>query len=277
MLRRCTSESGVSRGTSTSLRRSLSVTSAARSISDRLVPWAIAAKVPIEHGHTTIPSVFTDPDAGCAPRSASLNRRTHPQSSPVACFKLASSLMPHSSASRRQPCADMSSHVGTWLVARVSSRRTAYGAPEAPVIASTSGAEGVATAGNIALNRPHVHIYSLPRPRGLRPHSRRCPANHDDVACSAGAHATRGGGAAASLRRARQRTHRPVLLAARARQSGSHQVPRGRKRIYQGGHGAHAGVARPAVRGVEGARAAGRSVCSLPAGRLLLLYAARGG
>ena len=49
-LRRWTSESGVSRGTSTSLRRSLSVTSAARSTSERLVPPAMAATVPIEHG-----------------------------------------------------------------------------------------------------------------------------------------------------------------------------------------------------------------------------------
>src|SRR2546425_3893663 len=76
MLRRCTRENGVSRGTRTSLRRSLSVTSAARSISDRLVPWAIAARVPIEQGHTTIPNVFTDPDAGWAPRSVSLKART---------------------------------------------------------------------------------------------------------------------------------------------------------------------------------------------------------
>jgi hypothetical protein len=54
---RCTSESGVSRGTRISFRRSFSVTSAARSTSDRLVPPATAATVAIEQGHITIPAV----------------------------------------------------------------------------------------------------------------------------------------------------------------------------------------------------------------------------
>src|SRR6185436_17428104 len=148
MLRRCTSDSGVSRGTSTSLRRSLSVTSATRSINERLVPCAIAAIVPIEHGHTTMPSVCTEPDAGCAPRSASLNRRMQSHS-PVALRSPASSLMPHSSASRRQPCVEISSQVGTRCFASASSKRTAYGAPDAPVIASISGVSGVGTVRNI--------------------------------------------------------------------------------------------------------------------------------
>ena len=51
--------------------------------------------------------------AGAAPRSASLNRRTQPQSPPVACFNAPSSLIPHSSSSNRQPCAETSSQVGT--------------------------------------------------------------------------------------------------------------------------------------------------------------------
>ena len=42
----------------------------------RLVPCAIAATVPIEHGHTTIPLVFADPDAGRSPRSAASNAST---------------------------------------------------------------------------------------------------------------------------------------------------------------------------------------------------------
>src|SRR6266568_1228982 len=169
MLRRCTRESGVSRGTRISLRRSLSVTSAARSMRERLVPCEIAAIVPIEQGQTTIPSVCTDPEAGSAPRSASLKERTLVQSPPVAFFNAASSLRPHSSASSRQPCADTSSHVGTWWLTNISSSRTAYGAPDAPVIAKTIGAEGVVTARNIALIRTHGPTFPCPGPRGLRP------------------------------------------------------------------------------------------------------------
>src|SRR6267143_5409853 len=120
---------------------------------ERLVPCAIAAIVPIEHGQTTIPSVCTDPDAGWAPRSESLKARTDPQSPPVAFVNAASSLMPHSSVNKRQPCAEMSSHVVTRLVARTSSRRTAYGAPEAPVMARTSGGEEVVTAQTYPLAR----------------------------------------------------------------------------------------------------------------------------
>src|SRR5258708_16447337 len=148
---------------STSLRRSLSVTSAARSMRERLVPCAIAASVPIEQGQTTMPSVCTDPDAGWAPRSVSLNARTDLQSPPVAFVSPASSLMPHSSVNSRQPCAEMSSHVVTRLVARTSSRRTAYGAPEAPVMARTSGGEEGVTAQTyplaIAVARPLIRAY----------------------------------------------------------------------------------------------------------------------
>src|SRR5690349_5349835 len=61
------------------------------------------------------------------------------QSPPVALCRSASFLMPHSSASRRQPCDETRSHVGTCACASTSSNRTAYGAPEAPVTASTTG------------------------------------------------------------------------------------------------------------------------------------------
>jgi hypothetical protein len=64
-------DNGVSRGTRISLRRSLSVTSAARSTSERDEPAAMALSVPIEHGQITIPALRADPDAGAAPRSAS--------------------------------------------------------------------------------------------------------------------------------------------------------------------------------------------------------------
>ena len=49
--------------------RSFRATSADRSMSERLVPCATAATVPIEQGQITIPALFTDPDAGSAPRS----------------------------------------------------------------------------------------------------------------------------------------------------------------------------------------------------------------
>jgi hypothetical protein len=61
--------SGVSRGTSTSLRRSFSVTSAARLTRSLVRPVAIAASDRIEHGITTIPMVWNDPDEIAAPRS----------------------------------------------------------------------------------------------------------------------------------------------------------------------------------------------------------------
>ena len=68
--------SGVSRGTRTTRRRSLSATSAARSTSERDAPAAIAESVPIEHGQMTIPLLRADPDAGAAPRSPSSNTVT---------------------------------------------------------------------------------------------------------------------------------------------------------------------------------------------------------
>ena len=57
MLRRCPRWNGVSRTMSTSGRRSFSVTSAARLISDEVTPLAISDSVRIEQGATIIPSV----------------------------------------------------------------------------------------------------------------------------------------------------------------------------------------------------------------------------
>src|SRR5256886_11474604 len=122
-----------------SLRRSLRTTSAARSMSERLVPWAIAATLPIEHGQFTTPAVFADPDAGSAPRSVSSNPRTLVHSPPVACLSARSSVMPHSSVRSRQPWLETRSQVGTWCTASISSSRTPYGAPEAPVMAKITG------------------------------------------------------------------------------------------------------------------------------------------
>jgi len=75
--------------------------SAARSMSERLVPWAIAATVPIEQGQITIPAVFADPEAARRP----ILVVEHPYGRPLAhggCFKSRSALMPHSSVRSRQ-------------------------------------------------------------------------------------------------------------------------------------------------------------------------------
>ena len=66
MFLRCTSDSGASRGTRISRRRSFSTTSAARSIRLRLLPVATPASVAIEQGQITIPAVRADPDATLA-------------------------------------------------------------------------------------------------------------------------------------------------------------------------------------------------------------------
>jgi len=47
--------------------------------------------------------------------------------------------MPHSSSNSLQPCPDTMSHVGTCSPAMIPSSRTAYGAPDAPVTARTTG------------------------------------------------------------------------------------------------------------------------------------------
>ena len=63
MCSRWITESGVSRATRTSVRRSLSATSAARSIRLSASPQATAASVPIEQGQITIASGGLEPEA----------------------------------------------------------------------------------------------------------------------------------------------------------------------------------------------------------------------
>ena len=63
MLRRWIALSGVSRGTSTSGRRSLSITSAARSIKLSARPAASAPAVPMLQGQIAIASAGFDPEA----------------------------------------------------------------------------------------------------------------------------------------------------------------------------------------------------------------------
>lgn len=69
MFSRWISLNGVSRGTRTSGRRSLSVTSAARVIRLSAKPCRIAASVFMLHGTTTMPDTGYDPDETVAPNS----------------------------------------------------------------------------------------------------------------------------------------------------------------------------------------------------------------
>jgi hypothetical protein len=62
----------------TSLRPSLIATSAARSMRVLASPAAIAAREPIEHGHTTIASGGLEPEAGGANHSSRPNTRSCP-------------------------------------------------------------------------------------------------------------------------------------------------------------------------------------------------------
>ena len=69
MLSICGNESGVSRGTRISLRRSLRCTSAARWTRFDDIPFARAPSVPIEQGQITIPAVRNEPLAMPAEKS----------------------------------------------------------------------------------------------------------------------------------------------------------------------------------------------------------------
>ena len=71
MFSRWIADSGVSRTTSTSLRRSFSMTSAARPTRSSEIPWAMRARPPVEQGMTTIASQPADPDANGARKSRS--------------------------------------------------------------------------------------------------------------------------------------------------------------------------------------------------------------
>src|SRR4051812_48090770 len=141
MLPRWIALSGVSRGTRMSFRRSLSVTSAARSISDREAPTAIAESVPIEQGQTIIPEVFAEPDAGGAPLSSFENTSTYDAqpSIPTASRRASIDSIPDSVASNRIPYLETMSETGRCAAVSAWSSRTAYGAPDAPVIPTTIG------------------------------------------------------------------------------------------------------------------------------------------
>src|SRR3954467_3806532 len=141
MLPRWMALRGVSRGTNTSFRPSFSVTSAARSISDLEAPTEIADSVPIEHGQTTIPAVRAEPDAGGAPPPSLENPSTYDAhaSIPTASRNASIASMPDSVASNRKPYFETISEIGRWAAVSAWRSRTAYGAPDAPVIPTTIG------------------------------------------------------------------------------------------------------------------------------------------
>ena len=74
--------SGVSRGISTSRRRSFSITSAQRWMRLRAVPWAIAASVAPEQGAISAAGASDDPEAKGAVRSFRPSTVTEPDSAP---------------------------------------------------------------------------------------------------------------------------------------------------------------------------------------------------
>ncbi len=81
-LRRWISESGVSRGTRTSERPSLSATSAARSTRFELKPAATRASVPMLQGHRITAPVRAVPEEGGASTMSGANTRTDAAASP---------------------------------------------------------------------------------------------------------------------------------------------------------------------------------------------------
>src|SRR6266540_2174602 len=119
----------------------------------------MAATVPIEQGQTTIPPVLWEPEAGSAPRSSSGNTVTEDQS-PTAAWSDAMESMPHSSRNRRIPWLEGISQTGTRWVARTWINRRPYGAPEAPVSATTMGYRVMASAYRPVQQREGEHRHA---------------------------------------------------------------------------------------------------------------------
>src|SRR5262245_60567896 len=144
MLRRWISESGVSRGTTTRRRRSLSVTSAARSIKLDEIPFAMRPSVPVEHGTIAMPAHGNDPLETGAARFMGSKRRTLPFPSPS--FSITRSnaasfsrsvlprLSPDSSCITFSPAVEITACTSWPALVSAASRRSAYGAPLPPVI-----------------------------------------------------------------------------------------------------------------------------------------------
>ena len=135
-------ENGDSRGTRISCRRSLRATSAARSMRLLLAPVAMAERVPVEQGQTTMAAGALEPDAGGAIQSLWPNTRTWPGAAPVysvrkACMAcgLGGSTTSVSVAITSCAALEMRKCTSRSSCTRQSSRRRPYWEPEAPVSA----------------------------------------------------------------------------------------------------------------------------------------------
>jgi hypothetical protein len=101
----------------------------------------MADSVPIEHGHTIIPDVRAEPDAGAAPRSSLEKTSTYDAQASMPTVSRSASIdsIPDSVASSRSPYLDTINETGRCAAVSAWSSRTAYGAPDAPVIPTTIG------------------------------------------------------------------------------------------------------------------------------------------
>src|SRR5450830_1356127 len=150
--------SGVSRGTTTSGRRSLSATSPTRWMSVRVVPRAICATVDTEHGQITAASGKLLPLAGGAARSsAAYTSAATPARSRKAAVTASRPCADSSSSysSTSTPLSDTQSCSSHPAVASAWTRRSAYGAPLAPLTPTNTVDGGEALmAGNGGRSRP---------------------------------------------------------------------------------------------------------------------------
>src|SRR3990167_6109715 len=135
-------ENGASRGTRINWRRSFSTTSAARSIRLLQAPLAMADRVPVEQGTTTMALGAPEPEAAGAIQSSLPYTRICPEDAPVyslrkACMAcgLAGRLTSVSVAITSCAALEIRKCTSRSSRTRQSSRRRPYWAPEAPVMA----------------------------------------------------------------------------------------------------------------------------------------------
>jgi len=141
ILRMCTRFRGVSRVHSTSGRRSLRQTSAARSIKLPASPCAILARVPMLHGITIIASVRYDPLATLAPISSLFCAAIFFDFAPTSCCtRLLRPVMPSSSAITRSALSEAMKFTVSTRSSRSRDNSSARVniAPLAPVAATVS-------------------------------------------------------------------------------------------------------------------------------------------
>src|SRR5690606_4733203 len=145
-----------------------SVTSAARSIKLLQAPVAIADRVPVEQGTTTMAVGAPEPEAGGAIQSSLANTRICPGAAPVysvrkACMAcgLAGSTTSVSVAVACWAELEIRKCTSRSSCTRQSSRRRPYWAPEAPVIARVMRGEAGMVPSSLLILRATVSVGSL--------------------------------------------------------------------------------------------------------------------